>query len=67
YRLCPLATHADGVRFDPKFVRAVRRVGRLLAQDPEIRAYLAEVSAEIDIFRQFYANHSRPSARVRRG
>jgi hypothetical protein len=67
YRLCPLATHPEAVRFDPQFVRAVRQVGRLLAQDPEIRAYMKEVSAEIDIFRQFYNKHGRPSARIRRG
>lgn len=66
YRLCPLATHANGVKFDPRFIRAVRRVGRLLARDPEILAYMKEVSAEIDTFRLFYDNHSRPSARIRR-
>lgn len=67
YRLCPLVTYAKGVKFDARFVRAVRKVGRLLARDPELLAYMKEVSREIDTFRQFYDNHTRPSARIRRG
>lgn len=63
-RLCPLVSHADVIRFDPKFIRAVRKVGRLLARDPEIFEYLKEVSSEIDLFRKFHNYNSRPSMRI---
>ncbi len=52
-RLCPLLTHSDEIVFDRRFFRAVRKVGKLLAKDAECRAFLEEVTAEIDTFRAF--------------
>ena len=46
-RLCPLAENCDKVKFDKNFVRAVRKVGRLLCSDPECREFIKETSAEI--------------------
>ena len=63
-RLCPLVAHAEQVRFDPEFIRAVRKVGRILAQDPELYAFLRESSAEIETFRMFFDFHARPSMRT---
>lgn len=63
-RLCPLVSACRSVRFDTEFRRAVRRVGRLLAQDDEIRTFLRQSSEEIDMFRSFYGFSDRPSARV---
>ncbi len=53
YRLCPLLTHSDEIVFDKRFFKAVKRVGKLLANDPECRAFLEEETAEIDTYRMF--------------
>ncbi len=52
-RLCPLITHSDEIVFDPRFFRALKKVGKLLAKDPECRAFLEETTAEIDTYRAF--------------
>lgn len=53
FRLCPLIQQNRQIRLTPAFVRAVRQVGRALAQTPEGRAYLHTHSREIDEFNQF--------------
>lgn len=52
-RLCPLLVHADELVFDPRFFRAVKRVGKILVRDEECRAFLEETTAEIDTYRAF--------------
>ncbi len=52
-RLCPLLIHSDELVFDRRFFKAVKRVGKLLAKDDECRAFLTEVTAEIDTYRAF--------------
>ena len=52
-RLCPLLTHSDEIVFDRRFFRALKKVGKLLAKDPECRAFLKETTAEIDTYRAF--------------
>ncbi|MBR3692329.1 MAG: hypothetical protein IKL89_06485 [Clostridia bacterium] len=52
-RLCPLIANADEILFDRRFFRALRRVGKILSRDPECRAYLREVTEEIDTFAAF--------------
>lgn len=52
-RLCPLLSHSDELVFDPRFFRAVKRVGKILAKDEECRAFLAETTTEIDTYRAF--------------
>lgn len=65
-RICPLVSACRSVQFDRSFRHAVRAVGRLLAQDDAIRAFLRESSAEIDTFRAFTGFTDTPSARIAR-
>ncbi len=48
YNICPLIRNLEQTRFDRAFLRRVKDVGRLLAQDEECRAFLYETSREID-------------------
>lgn len=52
-RLCPLIVHSEELKFDPRFFRALEKVGKLLVKDPECRAFLEEATAEIDTWRAF--------------
>ena len=45
--VCPLARQARAVRFDRRFVRRVNTVGRFLARDEALLAFLRENAAEI--------------------
>ena len=45
YRLCPMAKTA--ARLDRRFIRTVRRVGRLLASDPACREFLLRQTGEL--------------------
>ena len=45
--VCPLVRQYENVRFDPRFVRRVRKAGRLLAKDAECLAFLREITSEI--------------------
>ncbi len=45
--VCPLARQADAVRFDRRFLRRVKAVGRFLARDEALLAFLRENAAEI--------------------
>lgn len=42
--MCPL--HAKST-LSPRFIRAVRRAGKILARDEEIRAYMVNISGEL--------------------
>jgi len=53
YRLCPIVTHYDELLFDPKFLKAVKKVGKLLAKDEICREFLIESTNEIDIYKVF--------------
>lgn len=57
-RLCPLLTHSDELTFDPRFFKAVKKVGKLLVKDEECRAFLCEATAEIDMFRAFLSDET---------
>ncbi len=52
-RLCPLITHSDELIFDKRFFKALKKVGKRLAKDAACRAFLEEVTAEIDTYRAF--------------
>ncbi len=52
-RLCPLITHSDELIFDKRFFKALKKVGKRLAKDAQCRAFLEEVTAEIDTYRAF--------------
>ena len=45
--VCPLITHTDEVIFDRRFLRTVKKVGRLLLKDEKCAEFLKEISTEI--------------------
>ncbi len=51
--LCPLITHQDELVFDPRFFKALKRVGRILSKDAECMEFLRQTTAEIDMYRTF--------------
>lgn len=51
--LCPLIAHSDEIVFDPRFFKAVKKVGKILAKDEKCREFLYETTAEIDMFHMF--------------
>ena len=53
FRLCPLLQLQENVRLDRRFVRAVRAVGRRVANTPEGLAFLKEQTAEIAEINRF--------------
>ncbi len=55
-RLCPLIQHSEKIAFDPRFFRALKRVGRLLAADPECREFLSQITEEIDLYGTFLSD-----------
>lgn len=57
-RLCPLIQHSEDIAFDPRFFRALKRVGRLLAADPECRTFLEQITEEIDLYSTFLADNN---------
>ena len=54
--LCPLLEHSDEIIFNPKFFKALKKVGKLLAKDEECLAFLRQSTDEIDTFFAFLAN-----------
>ena len=58
-RLCPLIEHSNELIFDPRFFRALKSVGKLLAKDPDCRAFLCDTTAEIDLYRAFLEKHDK--------
>lgn len=52
-RLCPMVTHSQEIVFDKRFLKAVKKVGKLLVKDPACRAFLEDTTAEIDTFAAF--------------
>ncbi len=53
FRLCPLVRECAHVPLDRDFVRAVRRVGRILMEDPTCADFLRRQSEEIDALDRF--------------
>ena len=52
-RLCPLLEHSDEIIFNPKFFKALKKAGKLLAKDKEISAFLKSSTEEIDTYYSF--------------
>ena len=52
-RLCPIIEHCDELLFDPKFLKAVRKVGKILANDETCRNFLIRTTEEIDTYKEF--------------
>jgi len=51
--ICPMIGHADEIAFDPRFFRAVKKVGKILAKDENCREFLRKTTEEIDMYRSF--------------
>lgn len=45
--------HCDELLFDPKFLRALKKVGKILAKDEECRQFLIDTTKEIEIYKEF--------------
>ncbi|MBR2948366.1 MAG: hypothetical protein IKC46_00740 [Lachnospiraceae bacterium] len=52
--VCPMIGHSDEILFDRKFLKAVKKVGEILAEDEACRAFLEQVTEEIDMYREFH-------------
>ena len=46
--ICPLARHSEEVAFDPRFLRRVKKAGRMLSRDAQGHAFLREITREIE-------------------
>ena len=52
-RLCPMIDHCDELLFDPRFLKALKKAGKILAKDAECREFLRKTTQEIDIYKDF--------------
>lgn len=52
-RLCPMVEHYEEIIFDRKFLKAVRKVGKILVKDHECKEFLYDSTKEIDTFYEF--------------
>ncbi len=52
-RLCPMIEHTDEIIFDKRFLKAVKKVGKILAKNKECLRFLQENTAEIDTYKAF--------------
>ena len=55
-RLCPMFEFYDDLEFNPKFLRAVKKVGKLLAKNEECKKFLITSTEEIDSSKDFLEN-----------
>ena len=53
HRLCPMIEHSDELLFDPKFLKAVKKVGKILAKDEDCKTFLEKSTEEIDLYNNF--------------
>ena len=51
--ICPLITHSDELVFNPKFFKALTKVGMILAKDEKCREFLSQTTEEIEMYRSF--------------
>lgn len=52
-RLCPMLEFYDDLEFNPKFLKAVKKVGKLLKKDEATRKFLIDTTEEIDTYKVF--------------
>lgn len=52
-RLCPMIEHYDEIIFDRRFLKAVKKVGKILSKDEKCREFLYESTSEIDTYYDF--------------
>ena len=47
YGICPLTEHQNEIKFNRRFLRSVRRVGRILYRDEDTFPFMKKISEEI--------------------
>ena len=50
--VCPMAVHCDEVVFDPAFLRAVRKAGKILSADDRCLEFMQRITEQIDEIEQ---------------
>ena len=53
-RVCPMIEHCDELLFDPKFLKAIKKVGNILKKDEDCRRFLETSTTEIDTYKEFF-------------
>lgn len=53
YRVCPLVEHIDEIEFDKRFLKALKKVGKILAKNKECFDFMLETTEEIDTYKAF--------------
>jgi hypothetical protein len=48
--VCPIVHNFTEVRLDRRFLRRVKKVGRLLVKDEECRLFIEGISREMDVY-----------------
>lgn len=48
YDICPLSRHSEDVIFDRRFVRNVKKAGKILAKDERCKKLLLEITSQTD-------------------
>ncbi len=64
FRICPMAENSEEIRFDRDFLRAVRKVGRILEKDEACLQYIKEVSEEINQLEKLFGKTPKISKRI---
>lgn len=52
--ICPLAQYSENVIFDRRFIRKLKRAGKLLAKDEACRSFMREVTLDIEALERFH-------------
>ena len=52
--VCPMVGHSEEILFDRSFLKAIKKVGKLLKKDAACRQFLEEATEEIDLYRSFH-------------
>lgn len=52
--VCPMVGHGDEILYDERFLKAVKKVGQIMAKDEACREFLYRSTEEIDTYRKFY-------------
>lgn len=53
YRVCPLVEHIDEIEFDKRFLKALKKVGKILVRNKECFDFMLETTEEIDTYKAF--------------
>lgn len=54
YDICPLVRRSEEVVFDRRFLKNVKKAGKILSKDDECRSFLLEITAQIDELYEFF-------------